>query len=218
MGPNTRIEAIRDTQSDILDSLKRLTKYTTDLTSKKLYSMSCDVFDKKKAALPQYKRLCDRTIRVTMDGQVLAPRKSKHEYHYRLFADFLEILRQESDRLLEIEESMESLKDLHDFRRQNHFRPVELSQNEHAFKSVKNRPPTPAPLPNLRELMELVPSPSSYKSVTPPSVSPSGYSSSSSSSTESTTTTTTTVKTSWNHPTNYQFSSSSSSDDTPHFY
>jgi hypothetical protein len=62
MGPNTRIEAIRDTQSDILDSLKRLTKYTTELTSKKLYTMSCDVFDKKKAALPQYKRLCDRTI------------------------------------------------------------------------------------------------------------------------------------------------------------
>jgi hypothetical protein len=109
MGPNTRIEAIRDTQNDILDSLKRLTKYTTDLTSKKLYTMSYDVFDKKKAALPQYKCLCDRTIRVTIDGQILAPRKSKHEYHYPVFADFLEILRQESDRLLEIEESMESL-------------------------------------------------------------------------------------------------------------
>jgi hypothetical protein len=95
MGPNSRIEAIRDTQSDILDSLKRLTKYTTELTSKKLYAMSCHAFDKKKAALPQYKRLCDRTIRVTMDGQILAPRKSRHEYHYRLFEDFLDILRQE---------------------------------------------------------------------------------------------------------------------------
>jgi hypothetical protein len=111
MGPNSHIEAIRDTQSDILDSLKRLTKYSTELTSKKLYAMSCDVFDKKKAALPQYKRLCDRTIRVPMDGQILAPRKSKHEYHYRLFEDFLDILRQENDRLLEIEEAMESLQD-----------------------------------------------------------------------------------------------------------
>jgi hypothetical protein len=216
MGPNSRIEAIRDTQSDILDSLKRLTKYTTELTSKKLYAMSCDVFDKKKAALPQYKRLCDRTIRVTMDGQILAPRKSRHEYHYRLFEDFLDILRQESDRLLEIEEAMESLHDLHEFRRQNTFKTVELPQNEYTFKPVKNRPPTPA---NLRRIMDLTPSPSPppYKSVTPPSVSPSGYSSSSSSSTESTTTTTTTVKTSWNNPTNY-YSSSSSSDDTPHFY
>jgi hypothetical protein len=70
----TRIEAIYDTQSDILDSFKRLFKFTTELnTKKKLYTMSFDVFDiKKQAALPQFKCLCDRTIRVTMDGQLIA--------------------------------------------------------------------------------------------------------------------------------------------------
>ena len=225
MGPNTRIEAIRDTQSDILDSLKRLTKYTTELTSKKLYSMPCDVFDKKKAALPQYKRLCDRTIRVTMDGQLIAPRKSKHEYHYRLFEDFLDILRQESDRLLEIEETMESLRDLHEFRKQYKSKPVEPPQNEYSFKPVKNRPPTPGKILNLRELMERMPSPGSPppgspRSLTPLPVSPSGYSSSSSSSSESTTTTTlsrtTTVRHQWSD--SDATSTSSSSPHPDRFY
>jgi hypothetical protein len=72
--------------------------------------MPFDEFHKHKTALPQYKRLCDRTIRVTMGGQLRAPRTSKHGYHYRLFADFMEML-------LEIEEAMELLRDLHDFRR-----------------------------------------------------------------------------------------------------
>ena len=211
MGPNNRMEAIRDTQSDILDSLKRLSKFTTELNTKKLYAMSSEVFDKKQAALPQFKRLCDRTIRVTMDGQLLAPRKSKHEYHYRLFGDFMEILQyDENDRLLEIEEAMESLRDLHEFRKQNTFEPVK-EYNEPSFKPVKNRPPTPAKLLNLRELMDhrTSPSPVSPRSLTPLPVSPSGYSSSNSCSSESTTTTTTTVRTSWNHPSNYYSSSSS---------
>jgi hypothetical protein len=135
-----------------------------------------------------------------MHGQLLAPRHSTLEYEYRLFGDFLEILRFEHDRLLAIEEAMESLNDLHEFRKRYAFRTVEPSQNEFTFKSVKNRTPTLTKLPSLRDLMDLVPSPSpSYKSVTPPPVSPSGYSSSSSSSSESTTTTvTTTVKYQWN--------------------
>jgi hypothetical protein len=124
MGPNSRLEAIRDTQNDILDSLKRLSKYTTDVTNKNLYDMSYESFTKKQAAFSQYKRLCDRTIRVTMDGKMLTPRRSKHEYHYRLFDDLLEILRIENDRLLEIEEAMESLRDLHEFRKEQHFKPV----------------------------------------------------------------------------------------------
>jgi hypothetical protein len=60
--------------------------------------MSYESFTKKQAAFPQYKRLCDRTIRVTMDGKMLAPRRSKHEYHYRLLDDLLEILQIENDR------------------------------------------------------------------------------------------------------------------------
>jgi hypothetical protein len=33
MGPNTRLEAIRDTQDDILSSLKRISRYTTDVNT-----------------------------------------------------------------------------------------------------------------------------------------------------------------------------------------
>jgi hypothetical protein len=152
-----------------------------------------------------------------MDGQMLAPRKSKHEYHYRLFGDFMEILQYEHDRLLEIEEAMTSLRDLHEFRKQNTFQTVETCTAP-AFKPVKNRPPTPAKLLNLRELMDRIPSPSpiSARSLTPLPGSPSGYSSSNSCSSESTTATTTTVRTSWNNPTNY--SSSTSSDDPRQYY
>ncbi len=61
-----------------------------------------------------------------MDGQMLTPlhRSTKHEYHYRLFGDLQEILQYEHDRPLEIEEAMESLRDLHEFRQQNTFQPV----------------------------------------------------------------------------------------------
>ncbi len=74
MGPNSRSEAIRDVERDIIDSLKRLSKFTTDMSPKKLQAMPYDDFNKKQAALPQFKRLCKRTIRATRDGQQLAPR------------------------------------------------------------------------------------------------------------------------------------------------
>jgi hypothetical protein len=66
-GPNSRLRAIRDTQNDILDSLKRLSKYTTDVTNKKLYDMTYESFTEKQVGFPQYRRLCEQTIRVTMD-------------------------------------------------------------------------------------------------------------------------------------------------------
>jgi hypothetical protein len=196
MGPNTRLEAILDIESDILDSLKRLGKFTTEMSSKHLQSMPYDVFTRKQAALPQFKRLCKRTIRATRDGQQLAPRRTKHDIYYRLFEEFMTLLDMQNDLLLEIEESMDSVKHLHEFRQQH------LTQHTFEFKPVKNRPPTPAPTLTLRELMDRVPSPSPsyYKSMTPPARSQSGYSSSSSSSSESastTTTVTTTVKHKW---------------------
>ena len=40
MGPNNRIEAIREVERDILDALKRLSKYTTDTSMQKLQTMS----------------------------------------------------------------------------------------------------------------------------------------------------------------------------------
>jgi hypothetical protein len=219
MGPNTRLEAIRDTQDDILSSLKRISRYTTDVNTKKLYAMSYEDFNRKHTALPRYKRLCERTIKVTMDGQMLAPRRTKLEYHYRLFGDLQEILQYEHDRLLEIEEAMDSLRDLHEFRQQNIFHPVKETE-EKELKPVKNRPPTPATLLRMKDIIDLMssPSPERPRSLTPMPVSPSGYSSSGSSSRESTTTTTTTVRTSWNLPTNRSSRSSSSSSDDSHFY
>ncbi len=135
----------------------------------------------------QFKRLCNRTIRATRDDQQLAPRRTKHDVYYRLFEEFGVLLDMQNDLLLKIEESMDSVKNLHEFRQQH------LAQHTYEFKPVKNRPPTPARPLSLRELMDRVPSssPSYYKSVTPPARSPSGYSSSSSSSSESASTTTT---------------------------
>ena len=106
MGPNTRLEAILDIERDILDSLKRLSKYTTEMTSKKIQTMPYDVFTHKQAALPQFKKLCNRTIRATRDGQQLAPRRTKHDVHYRLFEEFMILLDMQNDLLLEIEESI----------------------------------------------------------------------------------------------------------------
>jgi hypothetical protein len=51
MGPNNRIEAIREVERDILDALKRLSKYTTDTSMKKLHAMPLEDFTKKHAAL-----------------------------------------------------------------------------------------------------------------------------------------------------------------------
>jgi hypothetical protein len=134
-----------------------------------------------------------------MDEQLLATRKSKHEYHYRLFGDFMEILQYEHDRLLEIEEAMASLRDPHEFRKQNTFKTVE-PHTESSYKPVKDRPPPPAKFLSLRELMAYGSCPititdTKTKSYTTPRITI-GYSSSNSCSSESTTTTTTTVRTS----------------------
>ncbi len=73
-----------------------------------------DVFTRKQAALPQFKRLCNRTIRASRDGQQIAPRLTKHDYYYKLFENFVDILDMQNDLLLEIEESMDSIRDLHE--------------------------------------------------------------------------------------------------------
>ncbi len=160
--------------------------------------MPHDVFTRRQAALPQFKRLCTRTIRATRDGQQLAPRRTKHDVYYRLFEEFVYLLDLQNDLLLEIEETMDSLRDLHEFRKKNSTQPT------YEFKPVKNRPPTPLPRPNLREILRnvdltLTLSHSSSRSQTPPPTSPSGYASSSSSSSESTTITTSTITTTVRH-------------------
>jgi hypothetical protein len=221
MGPNTRQEAIIDIERDILDSLKKLSKYTTDMSSKKIQSMSYDVFDRKRATLPQFKKLCNRTIRAARDGQQLAPRRTKHDVYYRLFEEFLILLDMQNDLLLEIEESITAFTDLQEFRKKWHSTSI-----EHQFKPVKERTPTPAPtslLTNLHDIfrtVDLTLSPSPYKAPTPSPKSSSGYSSSSSSSSESTTTTTvsrtTTVRHQWSD--NDDFSTASSSPHPDYVY
>ena len=191
MGPNNRQEAILEVQRDILDSLKRLSKYTTDMSMQKLHQMPFDVFERKQSALPQFKRLYKRTLRATRDGQKLAPRNTKHEFYYRLFEEFVFLLDMQNDQLLEIEETMDSLVELHEYRKKT------LAQHAYEVKPVKDRPPTPLPRPNLRMILrnvDLALEKSSSKSKTPPPASPSGYSSSSSSSSGKTTTTPSTPK------------------------
>jgi hypothetical protein len=139
MGPNKRIEAIREVKCDILDALKRLSKYTTDTSMKKLHAMPPDVFTQKHAALPKFKRLYRRTLRVTMDGKQLAPRRTKHDHYYKLFDEFVDLLDMQNDQLLEIEETMDSLHELNEYWKST------LTQPTIEFKPVKNRPPTPLP-------------------------------------------------------------------------
>ena len=173
------------------------------MSSKNIQSMSYDVFDRKRATLPQFKKLCNRTIRATRDGQQLAPRRTKHDVYYRLFQEFMVLLDMQNDLLLEIEESITAFTDLQEFRKKWHSTSI-----ENQFKPVKERTPTPAPtslLTNLHDIFrtfDLTLSPSPYKAPTPSPKSSSGYSSSSSSSSESTTTTTpvsrtTTVRHQW---------------------
>jgi hypothetical protein len=101
MGPNTRMEAIRDIEDDILDSLKRLGRFTTGMTSKKLQSTTHETFTKKHAALPQFKRLCERTIRAAKDGQQLAQRIGKDGFYYRLFENFADILQKQHNQIVD---------------------------------------------------------------------------------------------------------------------
>jgi hypothetical protein len=49
---------------------------------------------------------------------------------------------------------MESLQDLHEFRKQNTYKTVEETDDGYFFKPVKNRPSTPAL--SLRQLMDLI--------------------------------------------------------------
>jgi hypothetical protein len=204
MGPNTRIEAIKDIESDILDSLKRLSRFTTDTTQKKLQSMTHDNFKKKHASLPQFKRLCERTIRAARDGQQLAPRSGKDGFYYRLFENFADILKRQHDQILDIKESMENLQDLYEYRQK---------YMENTFKPVKERPPTPYPdtVGDILRTIDLSLSNSSSRRKTPPPLSPTGYVSSSSSSSKSSTTTTATLTTTVRHRWS-DFDDSSSSD------
>ncbi len=69
-----------------------------------------------------------------MDGQQLAPRQTQYKYHYRLFADYLEILQMKLDRILEIEDYMTDQEDIIKFKYEHYL--------EHRFHSIHDRAPT----------------------------------------------------------------------------
>jgi hypothetical protein len=70
-----------------------------------------------------------------MDGQQLAPRKTEYKYHYRLFADYMEILDIELDRIIEIQDYMEDQEQMIKFRTEHY--------QEYRFHSIHDRKPTP---------------------------------------------------------------------------
>ncbi len=78
---------------------------------------------------------CERAIKACIDGQQLAPRKTEYKYHYRLFADYLEILQIELDRIIEIQEYMDDQEDMIKFKTEHY--------QEYRFHSIHDRQPTP---------------------------------------------------------------------------
>ncbi len=76
-----------------------------------------------------------RAIKACIDGQQLAPRKTEYKYHYRLFADYLEILQIELDRIIEIQDYMEDQEDMIKFKTEHY--------QEYHFHSIHDRQPTP---------------------------------------------------------------------------
>jgi hypothetical protein len=133
--PSERMNAIRDVQADILSTLKDTSYFTNDTTRAHINSLHVDNFNRLKNNVRQKRVKCERAIRACIDGQLLAPKQTQYKYHYRLFADYHEILQIELDRILEIAEYMNDQEDIIKFRT-DHYR-------EHGFNSIHNHQPTP---------------------------------------------------------------------------
>jgi hypothetical protein len=111
--PSERMNAIRDVQADILSTLKDTSYFTNDTsyftndtTRAHINSLHVDNFNRLKNNVRQKRVKCERAIRACIDGQLLAPKQTQYKHHYRLFADYHEILQVELDRILEIAEYM----------------------------------------------------------------------------------------------------------------
>jgi hypothetical protein len=114
--PSDRATAIREVQADILSTLKKASYFTNDTTRAHINSLHLDDFNRLKSIAKWRKITCERAIKACIDGQQLAPRKTEYKYHYRLFADYLEILQIELDRIIEIQEYMEDQEDMIKFK------------------------------------------------------------------------------------------------------
>jgi hypothetical protein len=133
--PSDRMTAIREVQADILSTLKKASYFTNDTTRAHINSLHLDDFNRLKSIAKWRKITCERAIKACIDGQQLAPRKTEYKYHYRLFADYQEILQIELDRIVEIQEYMEDQEQMIKFKTEHY--------QEYRFHSIHDRQPTP---------------------------------------------------------------------------
>ena len=107
---NTRMEAARDIQSDVLSVLERISKYTVDTQPHLLWYLEDHDVLFRYGQLNKFRRQCETAMESCLDGQKVAPRNvPKYAYFNRIFEDLLECLHLEHDRLESIKESFQEL-------------------------------------------------------------------------------------------------------------
>jgi hypothetical protein len=106
---NTRMEAARDIQSDVLSVLKRISKYTVDTPAHNLWNLPDHEVFSRYGQLNQFRRQCERAMQSCLDGQQVAPKVPKYMYYNRIFGDLLECLQMEHDRLETLKECFQEL-------------------------------------------------------------------------------------------------------------
>jgi hypothetical protein len=131
--PSDRMTAIKEVQADILSTLKKTSYFTDDTSRTHINSLHLDDFNRLKCITKERKLKCERAIKACMESQQLAPRQTQYKYHYRLFADFLETLQFELDRIIEIADYMTNQEDIIKFRTKHY--------QEYRFHSVHDRQP-----------------------------------------------------------------------------
>jgi hypothetical protein len=123
---NTRMEAARDIQFDVLSVLKRISRYTVDTQPHLLWYLADHDVLFRYGQLNKFRQQCERAMESCLDGQKVAPRNvPKYAYFNRIFEDLLECLHLEHDRLESIKESF-----------------LELLQTRNAGNTPFNRTPS----------------------------------------------------------------------------
>jgi hypothetical protein len=133
--PSDRMTAIKEVQADILSTLKKTSYFTNETTRAHINSLHLDDFNLLKRITKGREITCERAIKACIDGQQLAPRKTEYKYHYRLFAEYMEILQIELDRIFEIQDYMEDQEEMFKFKTEHY--------QEYRFHPIHERQPTP---------------------------------------------------------------------------
>jgi hypothetical protein len=133
--PSDRMTAIKEVQADILSTSKKTSYFTNDTTRAHINSLHLDDFNRLKRIAKGRKITFERAIKACIDGQHLAPRKTEYKHHYRIFADYMEILQIELDRIIEILDNMEDQEQMIKFKTEHY--------QEYRFHSIHDRQPIP---------------------------------------------------------------------------